>query len=92
MTSTIILNGIEVDDLMGHIRMIVRDEIASIPKPTQVKEYLTLTEVAALIGRPKSSIYQLTHAGQIPHVKIGAVLMLKRADIDKWIASKQVVK
>lgn len=50
--------------------------------------YLTIEQVASLIGVPKSFIYRRTargHGDPIPHYRIGGHLRFKLADIEQWI-------
>ena len=50
--------------------------------------YLTIDQVAALIGVPKSFIYRRTargHGDPIPHYRLGGHLRFKLADIEAWI-------
>ena len=46
---------------------------------------LNVTEVAQLIGVQPSTIYQWTHLGFIPHVKVGKLVRFKPDAVMKWI-------
>ena len=68
--------------------------MASEPRPTSeqlqlpLSPYLTIEQVASLIGVPKSFIYRRTargHGDPIPHYRIGGHLRFKLADIEQWI-------
>ena len=55
----------------------------SFPSP-----YLTIEQVAALIGVPKSFIYRRTakgHCDPIPHYRLGGHLRFKLDDLEAWI-------
>lgn len=57
----------------------------SLPSP-----YLSVADVAALIGVPKSFIYRRTargHADPIPHYRLGGHLRFKLDEIEAWIES-----
>ena len=49
---------------------------------------LNVQEIAVLIGVKPSTIYQWTHQGFIPHVKLGRLLRFKEADIVNWIEKR----
>ena len=46
---------------------------------------LTPAEVAELLGVRESTIYQWTHQGFIPHVKLGRFVRFREADIARWL-------
>ncbi len=46
---------------------------------------LTPDEMADLLGVKKSTIYQWTHQGFIPHVKLGNLVRFRVSAINKWI-------
>lgn len=49
---------------------------------------LTPSEVAEYLGVQTSTIYQWTHQGFIPHVKIGKFIRFKESDVLKWIEDR----
>ena len=57
------------------------------------KRLLNITELAAYIGTPKSSIYTQVCLRRIPQaciVKIGRALRFEKNEIDKWINAKRI--
>jgi len=50
---------------------------------------LNVTEVAQLIGVKPSTIYQWTHQGFIPYVKVGKLVRFKPDAVMKWIDEKE---
>ena len=54
------------------------------PSPAGVPQYLTVDEVAALLRRRPSSIYQLVHKKKIPFRKAGRQLLFEAREIDQW--------
>jgi excisionase family DNA binding protein len=46
---------------------------------------LTPQQVADYLGVQLSTIYQWTHQGFIPHVKLGRVLRFRQDDIANWL-------
>lgn len=55
---------------------------------TTVKTILNTDEVAEFVGISKSTIYGLTHNGEIPHYKRGKRLYFKADEIEEWITEK----
>ena len=49
---------------------------------------LTKDEVAEMLGVKPSTIYQWTHEGFIPYVKIKNLVRFRQSDIDKWIEDR----
>lgn len=54
-------------------------------KTTEMKNYLTLGEVANKIRLSKSTIYKRTFSRSIPHFKMGNKLLFDEDAIDKWL-------
>lgn len=46
---------------------------------------MTASEVAEYLQVKLSTIYQWTHAGYIPHIKLGGLVRFRREAIDAWI-------
>jgi len=46
---------------------------------------LNVQEVAELLGVKKSTIYQWTHQGFIPYVKVGKLVRFKPDAVMKWL-------
>jgi len=53
-----------------------------------MNKLLTKDEVAEMLGVKPSTIYQWTHEGFIPHVKIRNLVRFRQYDIDKWIEDR----
>jgi len=49
---------------------------------------LTPEQIAELLGVKQSTIYQWTHQGFIPHVKVGRLVRFREADIEKWLEKR----
>jgi len=49
---------------------------------------LTPAEMADYLGVKPSTIYQWSHQGFIPNIKLGKLLRFRKEDIDKWLASR----
>ncbi len=52
--------------------------------PAGVPRYLTVMEVAAMLRRRPSTIYQLVHKKRIPFRKCGRQLLFEAGEIDQW--------
>ena len=55
-----------------------------------MQKLLTLQEVSDLLEFKSSTIYQWTHQGFIPHVKLGRLLRFKETDIVNWIEKRSI--
>ena len=49
---------------------------------------LTPQQIADYLGVKTSTIYQWTHQGFIPHVKLGRCVRFRSADIEKWVEKR----
>jgi len=52
---------------------------------------LTAQEIATYLGVQPSTIYQWTHQGYIPHIKLGKFVRFKENDVEKWVEGKNEV-
>ena len=52
---------------------------------------LTHIEVADLLGVKPSTIYQWTHIGYIPHVKLGKFVRFRESEVVKWVEKREVL-
>lgn len=59
-------------------------ESAPATLPAGVPQYLTVGEVAAMLRRRPSTIYQLVHKKKIPYRKCGRQLLFEAREIDQW--------
>jgi len=53
-----------------------------------MEKLLTPQEIAEVLGVQPSTIYQWTHQGYIPHVKLGKFVRFKEKDVEKWVERK----
>ncbi len=49
---------------------------------------LTPQQIAELIGVKRSTIYQWTHQGFIPHVKLGRLVRFSETAVMKWVEDR----
>lgn len=54
----------------------------------QPDEILTIDEVASYLKAGKRTVYRLAASGQIPAFKLGGTWRFRRAELDRWIASR----
>lgn len=47
--------------------------------------FLTVPEVARLLGRTPSRCYQLARAGLLPVVRVGGRLVVPRSALEEWV-------
>ena len=55
-------------------------------------EVLTITELAAYLKIPKSTLYKLVREGRIPSQKIGRHWRFRKGAIDLWLDETRVNK
>ncbi len=51
---------------------------------------LTVLEVALKLGVSVGHVYNLSHRGEIPKVKLGSCLRFRASDLAEWIGSQTV--
>jgi excisionase family DNA binding protein len=49
---------------------------------------MTVNEIAEYLQVKPSTIYQWTHQGYIPHVKLGNRVRFRLSHVDRWIERK----
>jgi excisionase family DNA binding protein len=57
--------------------------------PLLAERLLDATEVAALLGVPKSWVYAETRAGRLPHVTVGRYRRYRRDALNEWISEHE---
>ncbi|MEW5924343.1 MAG: helix-turn-helix domain-containing protein [Candidatus Zixiibacteriota bacterium] len=50
-----------------------------------MEKLLTPQEIAEVLGVQPSTIYQWTHQGYIPHIKLGKLLRFRQSDVLEWL-------
>jgi len=53
-----------------------------------MEKLLTPQEIAEVLGVQPSTIYQWTHQGYIPHIKLGKFVRFKAKDVERWVEGK----
>ena len=51
---------------------------------------LTVDQIAAYLQVKPSTIYQWTHEGYIPHVKLGNLVRFRVSQVDRWLEKREV--
>ena len=52
-------------------------------------EYMSLEEVAEMLGVTYQLIYRLVRAGELPAVRLGKLYRVSRADLDRYLESNK---
>jgi excisionase family DNA binding protein len=52
-------------------------------------KYYTVRELAELLGVKISTVYNWSHIGYVPTVKIGKLIRFKKESIDKWLKRQE---
>jgi excisionase family DNA binding protein len=50
--------------------------------------FLTIPEVARLLGRTSNRVYQMARAGELPVTEVGGRLVVPRPAWDSWVAGR----
>ena len=53
-----------------------------------MEKLLTVEEIADYLRVQPSTIYQWTHQGYIPHIKLGSFVRFRVSQVDKWLESR----
>ena len=56
----------------------------------KVTVYLDAKGVSELFSMPRSTIYDLTHRGHLPHFKIGRSIRFKQSEVIGWMEKHKV--
>ncbi len=54
---------------------------------SEEKEILTIPEVARYLRMSPSKVYYLVSRGEIPHLKIGRNVRIRKTDLDRWLTA-----
>lgn len=57
-------------------------------KSKPVEKLLTIAQLSELIQISRSTLYEWTHTGFIPHYKLPKGVRFKEAEIDNWIKNR----
>lgn len=52
---------------------------------TNTSKLMTVEELADKLSMKKSTLYQWTHEGFIPHIKMGKLLRFRWSDVERWL-------
>jgi excisionase family DNA binding protein len=50
--------------------------------------FLTVNDVAGMVGLSENRVYQLIAEGRIPHTRAGRRIRIPRAAFDRWLAEE----
>lgn len=57
----------------------------------QLEPILTVSETAAYLKLSKSKVYLMVQRNQIPHLKMGKSVRIRKCDLLEWIETQLVV-
>ena len=55
-------------------------------------EFLSIPQVAAHLGLSRITVYQMVKAGSFPAMKVGRSYIIRRADLEAWLAANNPPK
>jgi len=53
---------------------------------------LDISQLSEMLNVKKKTIYDWTHKGQIPFIKLGGLIRFDPEEIQKWVTSKKINK
>jgi excisionase family DNA binding protein len=62
--------------------------MTSTEAPSNTDSLWTVKEVAAYLRVSTSMVYQRANTGELPHLKVGALLRFRRSEIDEYLRRK----
>jgi excisionase family DNA binding protein len=68
-------------------RISLRDRTSK--EALDMEKLLTIEQLSELLQVKLSTIYQWTHTGFIPHVKLGRLVRFRESDVLEWIKKRQ---
>lgn len=84
---SLILNGVEVDDLLTEIRQIVQQEMLQNSSSEQQEEveWLDIKQASTFIKKAKQTVYQYCSNCYIPYYRKFGKLYFKKAELEAWL-------
>jgi len=56
------------------------------------REWLTISEIRAVLGIGSTKAYELVQTGELPAIRIGRALRVHRRDIDTWAERNRYIE
>jgi excisionase family DNA binding protein len=79
-----------IDDLMGAIRIVVRQEITKALHPAVQDRLLTVSEAAEYLRLAKPTIYSLVQQNKIPYMKQTKRLYFSENKLKEWLDQSRI--
>lgn len=57
------------------------------PSDNLTADWITVTEVAEILRVSKMSVHRILDRDEIPHVRVGRQIRMKRDDVESWLQS-----
>jgi len=55
-----------------------------------MEKLLTIEQLSELLQVKQATIYQWTHTGFIPHIKIGRLVRFRESDVLEWLKRRSI--
>ena len=59
---------------------------SNIAKP---EKFVTVADIARLLGVPRSFVYERTARGEIPCYRVGRLLRFKVSEVEAWLSAER---
>jgi excisionase family DNA binding protein len=52
--------------------------------------FLNIEDVSKMLNIAKSTLYNYVRNSQVPHIKIGGIILFSKSDLFSWLDSKKI--
>ena len=79
----------ELESALQEYEETLPGEASARPNGSRLPELLSMAQVGEALGMGKSWIYRRVKSGEIPSVKLGSSIKVKREDLDDYLESRR---
>ncbi len=62
----------------------------SIPTPARPERFITVDDLADVLGVPPSWIYERTARGEIPFYRVGRYVRFRLSEVEDWLEQQRL--
>ncbi len=60
-------------------------------RPDSEQEFISLNHLQEILGIGRTKAYDLVASGELPAIRVGRVIRVRRADLDRWTERQSYV-
>jgi excisionase family DNA binding protein len=53
-------------------------------RPDNEQEFISLNDLQEILGSGRTKAYDLVASGELPAIRVGRAIRVRRADLDRW--------